>query len=460
MADLDAVLARIDADLEASLERLFALLRIKSISTDPAFAAECRACAAWHVADLESIGFEATLHDTPGQPIVTGHARQGDGPSALFYGHYDVQPVDPLELWEGDPFAPVILTRPDGSRYIRARGASDDKGQVMTFVEACRAWRDVTGSLPIPLSIVLEGEEESGGASLPPFMEAHAAELRADIGLICDTGMLDAKTPAITTMLRGLCGEEIVIRAADRDLHSGLYGSAAQNPNHVLARILADLHDETGRVTIPGFYDGVPELAPELKVAWDNLPVDAADFLGAVGLSVPAGEQGRSIFEQTWSRPTAEVNGMGGGYQGLGFKTVIPAMASAKVSFRLVFDQDPQRIREAFRAFVRARVPTDCEVRFIEHGAGRATTFPIEAPAFGRTRDALTAEWGNDAVFIGSGGSIPVAHEFKEKLGMDVVLTGFALEDDRIHSPNEKYEFESFRRGIRSWARILAALAG
>jgi hypothetical protein len=225
--------------------------------------------------------------------------------------------------------------------------------------------------------------------------------------------MLDPSTPAITTMLRGLCGEEIVIEAADRDLHSGLYGSAAANPNHVLARILADLHDETGRVTIPGFYEGVHELAPELKEAWDNLPVDAADFLGAVGLSIPAGEQGRSIFEQVWSRPTAEVNGMGGGYQGEGFKTVIPAKASAKVSFRLVFDQDPHAVREAFRAFVRARVPADCTVRFIEHGSGRAIGFPIDAPAFGRTKDALTAEWGREAVFIGSGGSIPVAHELK-----------------------------------------------
>jgi acetylornithine deacetylase/succinyl-diaminopimelate desuccinylase-like protein len=459
MADLDAVLAHIDADLDHALNRLSALLEIKSISTDPAYAADCRTCAEWLVRDLRTIGFRATLHDTPGHPIVTGHARDGHGPSALFYGHYDVQPVDPLALWDHDPFAPFIETRPDGTRCIRARGASDDKGQVMTFVEACRAWHAVTGSLPIPLSIVLEGEEESGGASLPPFLEAHAAELKADIGLICDTGMLDPSTPAITTMLRGLCGEEIIVEAADRDLHSGLYGSAAANPNHVLARILADLHDETGRVTIPGFYDGVHELSAELKAAWDSLPVDAADFLGAVGLSIPAGEQGRSIFEQVWSRPTAEVNGMGGGYQGEGFKTVIPAMASAKVSFRLVFDQDPHAVREAFRTFVRARIPADCRVRFIEHGSGRAIGFPIDAPAFARTKAALTAEWGREAVFIGSGGSIPVAHELRQKLGMDTVLTGFALDDDRIHSPNEKYELESFHKGIRSWARILAALA-
>src|SRR5664279_1695194 len=270
MSQLEAVLAHIDSDLDAALERLFALLRIRSISTDPAYAAECRACADWHVADLRRIGFDASARTTPGHPIVVAHDRSATGKSALFYGHYDVQPVDPLELWERDPFEPFIETRADGSRAIRARGASDDKGQVMTFVEACRAWKAVTGRLPIPISILLEGEEESGGASLPPFLRQHAEELRADIGLICDTNMWDPATPAIVTMLRGLCGEEIVIHAADRDLHSGFYGSAAANPNHVLARILADLHDADGCVTIPGFYEGVPDLPETLRAQWET----------------------------------------------------------------------------------------------------------------------------------------------------------------------------------------------
>jgi acetylornithine deacetylase/succinyl-diaminopimelate desuccinylase-like protein len=317
----------------------------------------------------------------------------------------------------------------------------------------------VTGSLPIPLSLLIEGEEESGGENLPPFLEANAEELRADVGLICDTNMWDARTPAIQTMLRGLCGEEIIVTAADRDLHSGFYGSAAANPNHVLARIIADLRDAHGRITIPHFYDGVPELPEALRAQWESLDFDPAQFLGAVGLSLPAGEQGRSVLEMTWSRPTCEVNGMGGGYQGEGFKTVIPSKASAKISFRLVFDQDPHAVRKHFRAFVRERIPADCKVEFIEHGAGRAIRFPIDAPAFAKTRKALTDEWGRDAVFIGSGGSIPVTHELKTKLGMDVVLAGFALEDDRIHSPNEKYELESFRRGMRSWVRVLAALS-
>jgi acetylornithine deacetylase/succinyl-diaminopimelate desuccinylase-like protein len=260
-------------------------------------------------------------------------------------------------------------------------------------------------------------------------------------------------------MLRGLCGEEIIIHAADRDLHSGFYGSAAANPNRILARILSDLHDADGRVTVPHFYDGVPELPNSLREDWDTLNFDASAFLGAVGLSVPAGEKGRSALEMVWSRPTCEINGMGGGYQGPGFKTVIPATASAKVSFRLVFDQDPHAIRANFREFVRARVPADCRVEFIEHGSGMAIRFPIEAPAFQKTRDALSAEWGKPAVFIGGGGSIPVTHELKSALGMDVVLAGFALEDDRIHSPNEKYDLKSFHHGIRSWARILDALS-
>jgi acetylornithine deacetylase/succinyl-diaminopimelate desuccinylase-like protein len=459
MTRLDDVLARLDAELEPALERLFTLLRIRSISTDPAYAAECRACAEWHAKDLASIGFEASVRDTPGHPMVVGHARGGSGTSALFYGHYDVQPVDPIELWDHDPFEPKIAIAPNGARIIKGRGASDDKGQIMAFVEACRAWKAVTGSLPIPLTILLEGEEESGGVNLPPFLQQNAAELKADIGLICDTNMWDAKTPAIQTMLRGLCGEEVFISAANRDLHSGFYGSAAANPNRVLARILADLHDADGRVTLKGFYDGVPELPEALRKDWDSLGFDPKQFLGEVGLSVPAGEKGRSALEMVWSRPTAEINGMGGGYQGEGFKTVIPAVASAKVSFRLVFDQDPHAIRAAFREHVRARLPADCRAEFKEHGSGTAIRFPVDDPAFAKARQALSDEWGRDAKFIGGGGSIPVTAELKKALGMDVILAGFALEDDRIHSPNEKYDVTSFHKGMRSWARILAALA-
>ena len=459
MAELDAVLARIDADMDKALERLFAVLRIKSISTDPAYKGDVQANADWHVADLESIGFTAKAHATPGHPIVLGHHRDGSGPSALFYGHYDVQPVDPLELWTQDPFEPVIEAGEGGAKVIRGRGSADDKGQLMTFVEACRAWKAEAGRLPIPLSILLEGEEETGGVNLPPFLKAHADELKADIGLICDTNMWDAKTPAIQTMLRGMVSEEVIIHAADRDLHSGFYGSAAANPNRILARILADLHDDAGRVTLRGFYDGVPELPDSLRKSWESLNFDAKAFLGEIGLSVPAGERDRTVLEMVWSRPTAEINGMGGGYQGDGFKTVIPAMASAKVSFRLVFEQDPHKVREAFREFVRKRVPADCRVEFIGYGAGSAIRFPNEAPSFAKAQKALSDEWGREAKFIGGGGSIPVTSDIKNILGMDVILAGFGLNDDRIHSPNEKYDLNCFHKGIRSWARILDELS-
>ncbi len=459
MSDLDKVLAHIDADLDNALARLFETLRLKSISTDPAYDGETRACAEWHAKDLASIGFDAQVRDTAGHPMVVGHLKEGTGTSALFYGHYDVQPVDPLELWSSDPFEPSIETRPDGTKEIRARGSSDDKGQLMIFIEACRAWKAVTGKLPIPVTVLLEGEEESGGVNLPPFLDANLEELRADVAMICDTSMWDRDTPAITTSLRGLCGEEIIIHASDRDLHSGFYGSAAANPNHVLARILADLRDDDGRITIPGFYDGVPELPESLRASWDKLDFDPTAFLGEVGLSEPAGEKGRSVLEQTWSRPTCEVNGMGGGYQGEGFKTVIPAQASAKISFRLVFDQDPHKVRAAFRDFVKARVPVDCRVEFIEHGSGRAVAFDTDGPVFQTVKTALSDEWGREAAFMGGGGSIPVTTLLKEKLGIDVVMAGFALNDDRIHSPNEKYDLKSFHKGMRSWARVLDALA-
>ncbi len=458
MSDLEAVLAHIDATLEPAVERLFATLRLRSISTEPAFADEIRACAEWHAADLASIGFEASVRETAGHPVVIGHDRGAEGTSLLFYGHYDVQPVDPLDLWERPPFEPAIVTRPDGTRMITGRGSADDKGQLMTFVEACRAWKAVTGKLPRPITILIEGEEEAGGENLPPFIEANAAELTADLALICDTGMWDADTPAITTSLRGLCGEEILIEAADRDLHSGAYGSAAANPNHILARIIADLHDADGRVTVPGFYDGVPDLPEELARSWETLGFSEAEFLGEIGLSIPAGEKGRSVLEMIWSRPTCEVNGMGGGYQGDGFKTVIPSRASAKISFRLVFDQDPHAIRAAFRDFVRARVPADCKLTFKEHGSGTAVSFDASSPAFLKAKEALTAEWSREAALLGCGGSIPVATLIKNELGMDVILIGFGLNDDRVHSPNEKYDFKSFHKGIRSWARILAAL--
>ena len=329
----------------------------------------------------------------------------------------------------------------------------------MLFVEACRAFKAVHGELPCRVSILFEGEEESGSPSLKPFLEAHRDELKADFALVCDTDMFDPETPSICASLRGLVGEEIFITAANRDLHSGMYGGPAANPVRVLARILADIHDEDGRVTIPGFYDGVDETPEQILQSWKTLGTNPENFLGPVDLSVPAGEKGRSILEMIWARPTAEFNGISGGYTGKGFKTVSAAEASAKISFRLVHRQDPGKIREAFRKFVRDRLPADCSVEFHPHGGSPAIQLSYASPFLAKARNALSDEWTKPAVTVGSGGSIPVVGDFQTYLGMESLLVGFGLSDDRIHSPNEKYELQSFHKGQRSWARILDALA-
>jgi acetylornithine deacetylase/succinyl-diaminopimelate desuccinylase-like protein len=455
---LDDVLKYVDNNIQSSIDRLFALLRINSISTDPAYKESCRQAAAWLVAELEGIGFKASARPTPGHPVVVGHSP-APGTHLLFYAHYDVQPVDPIEQWTNPPFEPKIVTQPNGRKAIAARGASDDKGQLMTFLEAARAWHKAAGRLPANVTMLLEGEEESGSVNLKPFLKANSAELKADVAFICDTGMWSPTRAAITTSLRGLGAEEVTITAASRDLHSGVYGGAARNPIHVLASILAALHDDDGRVTVPGFYDGVSELPLEQKRQWDSLGFDERAFLADVGLSIPAGEKGRSVLEQTWSRPTMEVNGIEGGYTKPGFKTVIPSQASAKVSFRLVGQQDPVKIAAAFRKFVSDRVPADCKVTFHSHGGSPARTLPLDGPFLKRAARALADEWGEEPAFMGSGGSVPVAGDFKDLLGLDSVMVGFALDDDRIHSPNEKYDLESYHRGIRSWVRILAAIA-
>ncbi len=460
MAALDATLARIDSNLEGALDRLFALIAIPSISTDPAYAEECRHAAEWLVGELRSLGFDTSLRPTAGHPMVVGKARTGrqGAPHLLFYGHYDVQPPDPLDLWETPPFAPRLAEAPAGKQII-GRGVADDKGQLMTFIEACRAFKEVTGTLPCDITILLEGEEESGSTSLPAFLTANRDELSADLVLVCDTGMWDRKTPAITTMLRGLVLEEVIVHAADRDLHSGIYGGAAVNPIHVLAKIIADLHDENHRITLPGFYEGVAELPAEIAEQWRHLPQEGRDFLGDVGLSEPAGETGRSILEMIWARPTCDVNGIIGGYTGKGSKTVLPAKASAKFSFRLVGAQNPEKIAASFRSFVHARLPADCHVEFISHGASPAHQLPFSSDALFRAREALKAEWKTEPVLAGCGGSIPIVGAFKQDLGMDALMIGFGLDDDRIHSPNEKYELSSFHKGARSWVRVLDALA-
>jgi acetylornithine deacetylase/succinyl-diaminopimelate desuccinylase-like protein len=459
MSMIDDTVAAIDAAAGPALDRLFEFLKIPSISASPAHFADCERAADWLVAELHAIGFEAAKHPTEGRPAVVGHikAARRDSPHVLFYGHYDVQPADPLDLWRSPPFEPRLEPGPRGERIV-ARGASDDKGQLMTFLEACRAFQKVGGP-PCAITALIEGEEETGSPSLPAFLAAHAGTLRADLALVCDTGMWNATTPAITTALRGVVADEVILTGASRDLHSGLYGGVAANPIHALARILADLHDANDAVALPAFYDGVEELPGEIRQQWDELDFDVAAFLGDVGLTTPAGERGRTPLEQVWSRPTCEINGLSGGYAGDGIKTVLPAKASAKVSFRLVGKQNPEKVVRSFRAFVTARLPPDVKAEFVGHAGSPAVTLPVHNEALRRARRALEAEWGKPAALVGCGGSIPIVGAFKRELNMDCLLVGFALDDDAVHSPNEKYERTSFHKGARSWARILSALA-
>ena len=457
---LTPVLEHIENDFDNAVERLQTFLKIPSISTNPEYKSEVRRCAEHITNELESIGLNATLHDTIGHPMViaTDDSAGENARRVLYYGHYDVQPVEPLDEWEHPPFDGVVVDGPRGKRFV-ARGAADDKGQLMTFVEAIRAWKQIHGSLPVRVVILLEGEEESGSESLVPFLTEHKDALQADTCIVCDTSMWDENTPAITSRLRGIVYIEATLHGPSHDLHSGGYGGAVVNPANALTKILGQLHDDDGRIQIDGFYDDVVEVSAEQVAQWNALGDADALTLEGSGAKAIFGEKGFSTLERLWSRPTCDINGLFAGYTGEGAKTVIGATATAKISCRLVANQNPKQIQNSLFAFLKDRTPVGCHWDFKDLGASPAIAVPTDSPWLTAAIESLTEVFPNPTVTIGSGGSIPVVGEFQKILGIDTVMIGFSLDDDLIHAPNEKFEVTCFHRGILSHATILEAYA-
>ncbi len=454
---LDTVLERVDADLEAAIGRWSELLRIPSVSTDPAYGDDMRRAAQWLVDQLRGLGFRVEIRETDGHPAVLGHhPGPGEGaPHVLYYGHYDVQPPDPVASWNADPFEPTLVDGPHGRQMV-ARGAVDDKGQLMMWLEALRAWHAEHGDLPVQATVLIEGEEEVGSKNLRPFLERYRDELSADVCVVSDTAMWDVDTPAITYTLRGLLYTEITCHGPSHDLHSGFYGGAVSNPLNAVGRIVGALQDERGRVQVSGFYDDVVEPSDDELASWHALDMDDEGFLASAGVSVSGGgESDRSLLERLWSRPTCDVNGLVGGFTGTGAKTVIPRQGSAKVSFRLVPEQDPDRIAEAVRLFVDENTPAGCTSEVTVHSAAPAIRIPSDSPLMRAARGALEHVYGREPILMGCGGSIPIAAWARDILGMDTLLMGFSLEDDGMHAPNEKFEVTCFHRGTRSHVALL-----
>jgi acetylornithine deacetylase/succinyl-diaminopimelate desuccinylase-like protein len=456
---LDTVLRAIESRKQQSVSDLKDFLRIPSVSTKPEHAADMRRCAQWLVDKLKTAKLDAQIRTTPGHPIVLAKNEHRAGrPTVLFYGHYDVQPPEPLDKWVTPAFEPTIRKTDAGTDAIFARGAVDDKGQVWAHVEAITQWQN-SGGLPVNLTMLIEGEEEIGSDNLEDFILAHRDELKADLCVISDTGQFARGVPAITYGLRGLAYCEVFLTGPSHDLHSGMYGGAVPNPANVLCELLATLHDKNGRVNVPGFYDDVRPLSQAERDEWAKLPFDEKQFLEELKIPAGNGEQGYSAMERKWGRPTCDINGITSGYQGPGAKTIIPSTASAKVSMRLVPAQDPAKIVEAFEQALRDRCPKNVKIEFKRHGASAAVLVPREGKAMQLATEAVTVGFGVPPRLIREGGSIPVVGLIKSVLGIDTLLVGFGLPDDRVHSPNEKFDLDALYSGTRTAAVLYDRLA-
>jgi acetylornithine deacetylase/succinyl-diaminopimelate desuccinylase-like protein len=453
---MDALTSYLETHQDRFLEDLKAVLRIPSVSADPAFKGDVRRCAEHLAQHLGAIGMTtAELVETSGHPIVYAEWLGAPGaPTMLLYGHYDVQPPDPLALWKTPPFEPTLR---DGKLY--ARGACDDKGQVYMHCSALAAHLAVNGRLPINVKMMIEGEEESGSGSLEPFLVAWKERLKADVIVVSDTSMLGPDQPALCYALRGLVYTQVEVTGPTRDLHSGEFGGAVKNPANALASILAALLDADGRCTVPGFYGRVRPLTETEKQAIRELPFDEAGFIRETGAPQAFGEKGFSTYERVTSRPTCDVNGMWSGYIGEGAKTVLPSFAAAKVSMRLVPDQKPDEVFTAFEAHVRALAPPSVTVKVTHHhGAVPFITDP-DHPMLQAAVRALARSWAKKPALFREGGSIPVMAAFQKVLGLPCILMGFGLHDDQVHAPNEKFSLTSFHGGTKSCAYLYEELA-
>lgn len=439
------------------LDELLTYLRIPSISTDAAHRADVARCAEWLAQHLRSIGIaDVVIEPTGGHPIVYAeHISDPSKPTYLLYGHYDVQPPDPLDLWETPPFEPTIR---DGK--IFARGATDDKGQVFCHLKAIEAHLQTNGSLPVNLKILIEGEEEVGSVHLTPWVEANRERLACDAVIISDSSMYAKGIPSIMYALRGLAYFELKVTGPSHDLHSGLFGGAVPNPINVLADIIAKLHDAEGRIAVPGFYDDVRPLTDDERAEFAALPFNEADFLAETGARGTSGEAGYSTLERTTARPTLDCNGIWGGFTGEGAKTVLPSYACAKFSCRLVANQSPERVEQLVRAYIDEIAPSSVAIDFTHHHGGWPVMTERDTPAVQAAMRAFERSWGKTPVFVRGGGSIPVVATFDQVLGAPTVLMGFGYNDDRLHSPNEKFDLECFAAGIRTstylWDELIA----
>ena len=437
------------------VDELKAFLRIPTVSADPAFKADVRRGAEFVRAQLAGAGLEATIVETAGHPIVTGQWMGAPGaPTALVYGHYDVQPPDPLNEWITPAFEPTVR---DG--HIYARGATDDKGQVFTHLKSVEAWLKSVGKLPVNVRFVIEGEEEVGSDNLDRFLKDNREQLACDVAVVSDTSQYGPDMPAITYGLRGIFACEVRVKGPAQDLHSGVFGGSVANPANGLARMIAALHDEHGRVQITGFYDDVRPMSADERRRLAALPFDEATYLQSLGVDAPWGEEGYTSTERRWARPTCDVNGMISGYTGEGPKTIVPATSRAKITCRLVPDQDPKKLTAALKAFLEQRCPRGLTMEFIDFHGAPGLVFDTESPYMAAARTAIEKAFGVAPVMIREGGSIPVVGAFRDILGVDTLLLGWGQNTDNLHSPNEHFSLKDFHRGTLASAHLWQELA-